>query len=218
MKIEVCLNNEDWIEVNEYSVDYIFVDSMCQLLCIIDEVKELTEPSGIKTTQGKEEDAMKGEIMYIIGSLAQLSRSANIAIVVSSQKMLATTLPTTTKDNIPMKVACGQMDSGMSLAGFDTTMGTTIDNHPGAGLIKLGSDYTPIQYYYGEFEWLQDYFKKRGLDEKGFSISDDNRVLKVPDKLEGTIDLENRDDKFEFEFEKEKVEIDKNKEQKFIEI
>lgn len=218
MKIEVCLNNEDWLEVNEYSVDYVYIDAMPQLLVIIDEVKELTEPSGIKTMQGKEEDAMKGEIMYIIGSLAQLSRSANIATVVSSQKMLATTLPTTTRDNIPLKVGVGPMDSGMSMTGFDSTMGTTIDNHTGAGLIKLGSDYTPVQYYYGEFAWLQDYFKKRGLDEKGFSISDDNKVLKVPDKLEGTINLENRDDKFEFEFEKEKVEIDKNKEQKFIEI
>lgn len=218
MKIEVCLNDKDWLEVNEYSVDYVYIDAMAQLLVIVDEVKELTEPSGIKTTQGKEEDAMKGEIMYIIGSLAQLSRSASIAMVVSSQKMLATTLPTTTKDNIPMKVGVGSMDSGLSLTGFDSTMGTTIASNPGAGLIKLGSDYTPVQYYYGEFEWLQDYFKKRGLDAKGFSISDDNRVLKVPDTLEGTIDLENRDDKFEFEFEKEKVEIDKNKEQKFIEI
>lgn len=218
MKVEVCLNNEDWIEVNEFSVDYIFSDTFASLICIIDEIKELTEPSGIKTTQGKEEDAMKGEIMYIIGSLAQLSRSASIAIVVSSQKMLATTLPTTTKDNIPMKVGVGPMDSGLSLTGFDSTMGTTIANNPGAGLIKLGSDYTPVQYYYGEFEWLQDYFKKRGLDAKGFTISDNKIELNIPENLEGTIDLENRDDKFEFEFEKEKVEIDKNKEQKFIEI
>ena len=44
MKIEVCLNDKDWLEVNEYSVDYIFTDSMPTLICIIDEVKELTEP------------------------------------------------------------------------------------------------------------------------------------------------------------------------------
>ena len=48
MKIEVCLNNEDWIEVNEFSVDYIFSDTFASLICIIDEIKELTEPSGIK--------------------------------------------------------------------------------------------------------------------------------------------------------------------------
>ena len=110
------------------------------------------------------------------------------------------------------------MDSGLSLTGFDSTMGTTIASNPGAGLIKLGSDYTPVQYYYGEFEWLQEYFKKRGLDAKGFNISADKNWVKYTWELRRNNCLENRDDKFEFEFEKEKVEIDKNKEQKFIEI
>lgn len=85
-EIEVCLDNENWIPINKNSVDKCYTDAMPRLLIVIDEIAELTQHSGLKTTAGKEEDALKDEILSNIQSITQLGRSAGIHCILCTQR------------------------------------------------------------------------------------------------------------------------------------
>jgi len=91
-EIEVCLNDNDWIPANKNCIHKIYNDTMPMLLFIVDEMAELTMKSGLKTTEAKQEDAYKDEIVSIISSIAQLGRSAGVHVLVATQKPNATVL------------------------------------------------------------------------------------------------------------------------------
>ena len=85
-ELEVCIDGEHWIPVNKHSVDKCYTDSMPRLLIVVDEIAELTQKSGIKTTEGKREDALKDEIMSNIQSITQLGRSSGIHCILCTQR------------------------------------------------------------------------------------------------------------------------------------
>ena len=85
-ELEICLDNEHWIPVNKHCVDKVYSDSMPRLLIVCDEIAELTGKSGIKTTDGKAEDALKDEIISNIQSITQLGRSAGIHCILCTQR------------------------------------------------------------------------------------------------------------------------------------
>ena len=85
-ELEICLDNENWIPINKNSVDKCYTDAMPRLLIVIDEIAELTQHSGLKTTAGKEEDALKDEILSNIQSITQLGRSAGIHCILCTQR------------------------------------------------------------------------------------------------------------------------------------
>ena len=85
-KIEIQLDGEHWIPVNKNCVDKVYNDSMPRLLIVCDEIAELTQRSGIKTTEGKAEDALKDEIVSNIQSITQLGRSAGIHCILCTQR------------------------------------------------------------------------------------------------------------------------------------
>lgn len=91
-ELEVCIDGENWIPVNKNSVDKCYTDSMPRLLIVVDEIAELTQKSGIKTTEGKAEDALKDEIMSNIQSITQLGRSAGIHMILCTQRNDATVI------------------------------------------------------------------------------------------------------------------------------
>lgn len=91
---EVCLNGKEYITVNANCVDYIYEDEMPLFVTICDELAELTQLSELKTAEAKEQNALKGEIMGIIQSLAQLGRSSGVLVLVATQKPNATIVPT----------------------------------------------------------------------------------------------------------------------------
>lgn len=63
------------------------------LMVMIDEYGEAASPTGSKTDEGKEQDAMKGEIQMIVGSIARLGRAAGVHLVVATQRPDAKMLP-----------------------------------------------------------------------------------------------------------------------------
>lgn len=65
-----------------------------RLLIICDECAELLEPSGGRSTEMKEEDALKQEMVGLIKSITQLGRSSGIHMVLAPLK-LTTLIPTT---------------------------------------------------------------------------------------------------------------------------
>ena len=87
-EVEVCLNGQDWLPVNSNCVDFIYSDEMKILLIIVDELAELTQRSGQKDSLSKEQDELKGEIMGILQSIAQLGRSAGIHLMLATQSQV----------------------------------------------------------------------------------------------------------------------------------
>ena len=85
-ELEIQLDGEHWIPVNKNCVDKCYTDEMPRLLIVVDEIAELTGKSGIKTTEGKAEDALKDEIVSNIQSITQLGRSAGIHCILCTQR------------------------------------------------------------------------------------------------------------------------------------
>ncbi|MEE3344228.1 MAG: hypothetical protein VZS44_09080 [Bacilli bacterium] len=91
-ELEVCLDGQTWLPVNKNCVDKCYTDAMPRLLIVVDEIAELTQKSGIKTTEGKAEDALKDEIMSNIQSITQLGRSAGMHMILCTQRNDATVI------------------------------------------------------------------------------------------------------------------------------
>lgn len=85
-ELEIQLDGEHWIPVNKNCVDKCYTDAMPRLLIVVDEIAELTQKSGIKTTEGKNEDALKDEIISHIQSITQLGRSSGIHCILCTQR------------------------------------------------------------------------------------------------------------------------------------
>lgn len=216
---EVRLNEKDWITVNCNCCEYIFEDEFPILLIICDELAELTQKSGLKSAQGKEEDALKDEIISIIQSITQLGRSAGVLMLLCTQKPNATIVPTVIRSNTGFRCFCGRAaESGASLVALDNNLATTIDNtYPGAGIIQSAGVPAFVRYYFSKFDDLYDYYEKRGLDSLGYDPNnqEEEEVLQT---LEGTEELTMSEEKVKFEFADEKIEIDKREDQQFEEI
>lgn len=117
---------------------------------------------------------------------------------------------------------CGRAnETGASMVALDNNLATTIDStYPGMGIVQSGGKNEFIRYYYSKFEDLEDYYKKRGLDELGYSPldADYTGADTVVEDLEGVIEINVSRDKTEFEFEEDRVEIDNRDDQKWGEV
>lgn len=85
-ELEICIDGEHWIPINKHSVDKCYTDSMPRLLIVVDEIAELTGKSGLKSAEGKREDALKDEIVSNIQSITQLGRSSGIHCILCTQR------------------------------------------------------------------------------------------------------------------------------------
>ena len=86
--LEIKMPGSDkFVPIGRSQYKRIYADDIGpRLICIIDEVAELIEPTGIKTTEGREEDALKQEIVSLVKSITQLGRSSGMHIVLSTQR------------------------------------------------------------------------------------------------------------------------------------
>ena len=98
-ELEICLDGENWIPINKNSVDKVYSDSMPRLLIVVDEIAELTQKGGLKTVEGKAEDALKDEIISNIQSLTQLGRSSGIHCILCTQRNDASVIPGIIQNN-----------------------------------------------------------------------------------------------------------------------
>lgn len=220
-EIEVCLNEQDWIPANKNCIHKVYNDTMQMLLFIVDEMAELTMKSGLKTTEAKQEDAYKDEIVSIISSIAQLGRSAGVHVLVATQKPNATVVPTILRSNLGLRVFMGTAaEAGASMVTLDNTLATTTDGtYPGMGIMQVNAQPAFFRSYFSKFEDLTDYYKKRGLDELGYGPLDKNQVtVDANEALSGTEEIDIPEQSVTFEFEDETAKIDKREDQIWEEI
>lgn len=114
-------------------------------------------------------------------------------------------------------------ETGASMVALDNTLATTIDNtYPGAAIVQSAGVPVRTRVYFSKFEDLQEYYRQRGLDEKGYSPSERielNNNDSTTTKLDGgNEEIIKRNDSITFEFEKESVEIDKRQDQDWNEV
>ena len=98
-ELEICIDGENWIPINKNCVDKCYADEMPRLLIVCDEIAELTQKGGVKTEEGRREDALKDEIISNIQSLTQLGRSAGIHCILCTQRNDATVIPGIIQNN-----------------------------------------------------------------------------------------------------------------------
>ena len=85
---------DTFVPLGKSQYNRVFLDDIGpRLLIVVDEAGELLEPSGIKSTEGKEEDALKQEITGLMKSITQLGRSSGIHMVIAPLR-LCTLIPT----------------------------------------------------------------------------------------------------------------------------
>lgn len=89
-----------YVPLSKYQINRKYEDEVgARLVIIIDEVAELLQPSGVKTEAGKEEDALKQEIVGLIQSITQLGRSGGIHCILATQRNDASIIPGVIQSN-----------------------------------------------------------------------------------------------------------------------
>lgn len=91
---------DEFVPLGKSQYNRVYLDDLGpRLLIIVDEAAELLEPSGVKTEEGKEEDAMKQETVGLMKSITQLGRSAGIHMIVCTQRNDASIIPGVIQNN-----------------------------------------------------------------------------------------------------------------------
>lgn len=95
---------ESYVPISRFQVKKKYKDDIGpRLVIVLDEVAELFQPSGVKTEEGKNEDAMKAEIQMITQSITQLGRSAGVHMVLATQRNGSKIINSTIQSN-PLSV------------------------------------------------------------------------------------------------------------------
>lgn len=122
--------------------------------------------------------------------------------------------------NCGFRMVCGRLGGVASLMALGNSMATAIDGkHPGAGMISSQGVIDNIQYYYAEHKWLEEWFRKRGLNNLGYLDSQsDEEEEKVLETLEGDEEVQTSSEVMNIEFGGVKGSVDKKQDQHFEEI
>ena len=122
--------------------------------------------------------------------------------------------------NCQERIVCGQLGSIASRMALDDNSATTIDGtRKGAGMVKAQGELTNIQYYFEEAKWIEEYYRKRGLDPKGYELNkSENELTEDNFDLGEDEDITLSHDKTVIEFTDIRKEVDNTKNQKFKEV
>lgn len=95
---------DEFVPLGKDQYNRIYLDEIGpRLLIIADECAELLETSGVKTTEAKEEDAMKTEIVGLMKSITQLGRSSGMHMMLCTQRNDCSIIPGVIQNN-PLSV------------------------------------------------------------------------------------------------------------------
>lgn len=166
------------------------------LLVMVDEAGELLSPSGVKSEEGKAEDALKGEAAMIIGSIARLGRAAGVHLIIATQRPDAKIIAGETKANLGVRVNCGRTDSNASQMILGTSDGARVKANPRGRLyLRIYGNGDHGQGFFAPQEWIDEYLASKGLNPDGTPLTEKkSRLANVADmsQFEGA-DLDTRE-------------------------
>jgi hypothetical protein len=124
------------------------------VLLMVDETFALLSPTGIKSEEGKEQDAIKARIGILLSNIARLGRAAGIHQVLATQRPDAKVLPGELKANLDARIAQGRMDTTPSLMTLDSDAATRLPQVKGRAILRQGNDFSEFQAYFLPMEHL----------------------------------------------------------------
>lgn len=173
------LDTEEWFTLDDISESSttetlycISVDSPDKQFLIGEHIAVPTH----NTDEGKEEDALKGEAVMIIGSVARLGRAAGVHLVIATQRPDATMIPGETKANLGVRINCGRTDSNASNMILGTGDGARVKANPrGRLFLRIYGNGDHGQGFFAQPSWIDDYLESKGLNQDGTRISGDKK-------------------------------------------
>lgn len=150
--------------------------NMKALMVMVDETYMFLALSGIKTDEGKEEDAQKGEASKLIGDIARLGRAAGVHLTLATQRPDATVIYGELKQNLVLRVAAGRADSTASLMTLDNDKATRLPgNIKGRGYVQANGDGEQFQGYFAPEKWIDKFLNGqsewlKAWEEKGLDL------------------------------------------------
>lgn len=131
---------------------------MHALMVMVDESYMFLAPSGIKTDDGKEEDALKGEASKLVGDIARLGRAAGVHLVLATQRPDATVIYGELKQNLACRIAAGKADTTASLMTLDNDNATRLPgNIKGRGYVQNFGVGEQFQGYFAPTKWIDKF-------------------------------------------------------------
>ena len=120
--------------------------------------------------------------------------------------------------NCQFRVVCGRVGSIASMMALGSTIATRIPGSiPGRGAISSNGNVSMLQNYFCEFDWIEEWYKKRGMDENGYPLSEDTMFEQEQEILDGEEEIEISRDRLDIEFSGVSASIDRYKDQVFEE-
>lgn len=162
-------------------------DKMHALMIMVDETFMFLSQSGIKTDEGKEEDALKGEASKLIGDIARLGRACGVHLILATQRPDATVIYGELKQNLAMRVAAGRADTIPSQMTLDNDEATRLPGHiKGRGYLQVFGEGEQFQGYLAPLQWIDRYINedKEWLDYWAEHGKELDQIGEAPEAIE----------------------------------
>lgn len=125
------------------------------ILLMVDEVYTLLATSGLKSEEGKEEDALHMRATALLGRIAREGRAAGIHLVLATQRPDAKVIPGEMKSNLGARVAQGRLDTIASNMVMDNDVATRVPGTiKGRAVMRSGGNNEFFQAYFQPEESL----------------------------------------------------------------
>jgi hypothetical protein len=134
------------------------------IMVMIDEANLLLSPSGIKTDEGKAEDAMQNKASKLIAELLRLGRAAGIHLVICTQRPDPAMLTGEMKANIDVRIAAGRMDLTPSCFLLGSGEAADLPGIRGRGVLRVGGETKVFQGYFQSQSFGEEWVLEHGKD------------------------------------------------------
>jgi len=182
------MSNEEWFTLD--SIEEVESDEKLYCIAVDNPDKQflignINVPTH-NTDEGKAEDELRGEASMIIGSIARLGRAAGVHLILATQRPDAKLIPGETKENLHVRINCGQTRSTASSMILDNSEGTRVKAAPrGRMYIQIHGKGDHGQGFFADPDWIDNWLDSKGLDLDGTPKSGKtSRLAKLTDMSE----------------------------------
>lgn len=180
------LMNERYEMMEEVGVNNFIdlADPPKAVFIMVDETFMFLSPSGVKSDEGKEQDALKAEAAVLLGNIARLGRAAGVHLLLATQRPDATVIKGELKNNLDARIACGRMDQTPSMMVLDSIGATLLPPIKGRGVIRQNSQEEQFQGYFAEQSWIDEWLVRNKRQEKSEDIIESDIDMEEPKAVE----------------------------------